>query len=201
EPDTIDPQKASFVGEIDVIMKVFSNLYTFDVNGNLIPESAEAMPEISADGKTYNIRIKQGLRYSDGVGLTSKDFRYGWLRHLDPRVAGEYAFTGYDIMGGEALNTSTATDDATISGLMEKVGVQTPDDSTIIFQLDKPAAYFSSILATWNGIPTRRDLIQAGGNLWTEPETYIGNGPFKLTVWEHQVRMVFEANSSYFRGS
>ena len=52
EPDTIDPQKASFVGEIAVIMKVYSNLLTFDSSGQLIPEMAAAMPTASADGKT-----------------------------------------------------------------------------------------------------------------------------------------------------
>ncbi len=201
EPDTIDPQKASFTNEIDVIMKVFSNLYTYDRNGNLTPEMAAAMPEISSDGKTITARIKQGLKYSDGVSLTSKDFKYGWMRHLDPRTAGEYAFTGYDIVGAEAYNTSTSTDQATLDRLAANVGIQTPDDYTIVFQLDKPAVYFPAILATWNGIPTRKDMIDQGGSLWTEPETYIGNGPFKLTVWEHQVRMVFEANPNYWRGA
>jgi len=180
---------------------VFSNLYTFDKNGNIVPESAAAMPEVSSDGKTFTIRVKQGLKYSDGMGLTARDFRYGWQRHLDPRVAGEYAFTGYDIVGAEEYNTSTATDDATLSGLAEKLGVATPDDNTIVFTLDKPAAYFLSVLATWNGLPSRKDMVQSGGNLWTEPETYVGNGPFKLTVWEHQVRMVFEANPNYWRGA
>src|SRR5262249_49439067 len=92
-------------------------------------------------------------------------------------------------------------DDATINSMMQQVGVQTPDDHTIVFQLDKSAAYFTSVLATWNGLPTRQDMVQQGGNLWTEPETYIGNGPFKLSVWEHQVRMVCEANANYWRGS
>src|SRR5438270_1965807 len=106
EPDTIDPQKASFVGEISVIMKVFSNLLTFDSNGQLIPEMAAAMPTTSADGKTITFKLKPGLKYSDGKALTAKDFEYGWKRHLDPNVAGEYAFTGYIIKGGEDYNSA-----------------------------------------------------------------------------------------------
>jgi len=201
EPDSIDPQKASFVSEINAIMKVFSNLLTFDKNGNLVPEMAATLPEYSTDGKTVTVRIKQGLKYSDGAPLNAQNFKFGWLRHLDPRTASEYAFTGYVIAGAEAYNTSTATDEATLNSLASRVGVAAPDDSTIVFTLKEPAVYFSSILATWNGLPTREDMIKQGGANWTEPETYIGNGPFKLTIWEHQVRMVFEANPNYWRGA
>ena len=56
EPDTIDPQKESFVSEVDVTMKVFSNLLTFDSSGNLVPEMAAAMPTFSADGKTITFK-------------------------------------------------------------------------------------------------------------------------------------------------
>jgi oligopeptide transport system substrate-binding protein len=202
EPDTIDPQKASFVGEIGVIMKVFSNLLTFDSNGNLIPEMAAALPTLSADGLVYTFKLKPGLKYSDGQPLTAKNFVYGWQRHCDPEVAGDYAFTGYAIVGCEAYNTADikklSKDD--LKKLRDAVGVKAIDDLTLEIKLAARAPYFLSVLATWCGIPTREDMITKGGEKWTEPATYIGNGPYVLKTWEHQVKMVFEANPNYHRG-
>src|SRR6266487_2490166 len=50
EPDTMDPGRASFIGELEVIMRVFSNSYTFDSKAQLVLDQAEAMPAVSADG-------------------------------------------------------------------------------------------------------------------------------------------------------
>src|SRR3954464_7715292 len=112
EPDSVDPQKASFIGEIACIMRVFSNLLTFDDKSNLVPEMAEKMPAVSPDGKVLTFTLKQGLKYSDGKPLTAKDFEFGWKRHLDPRTLGEYAFTGFIIEGAEEFNSSKETDPA-----------------------------------------------------------------------------------------
>jgi oligopeptide transport system substrate-binding protein len=201
EPDTIDPQKASFVGEISVIMRVFSNLLTFDEKGNLVPEMAEKMPAVSSDGKTITFTLRSGLTYSDGRPLTARDFEYGWKRHLDPRTGGEYAFTGYIIEGAEELNSSKETDPAKLSQLRDAVGVKAKDDRTLEFRLKSPAPWFLSVLATWNGLPTRQDMVEKGGDTWTEPATYIGNGPYVLKTWEHQNRMTFAANPKYYRGA
>ncbi len=201
EPDTIDPQKASFVREITVIMRVFSNLLTFNEKGELVPEMAERMPTVSQDGKVLTVTLKPGLKYSDGRPLTAQDFEYGWKRHLDPRTKGEYAFTGFIIEGAEEFNTSKETDDARLNRLRDAVGVKAKDERTLEFRLKAPAPWFLSVLATWNGLPTRRDMVEKGGERWTEPATYIGNGPYVLQSWDHQNRMVFQANTNYHRGA
>ena len=50
DPDTIDPQKESFVSEINITMKVFDALMTFDDKGNPAPLAAKEMPKLSSDG-------------------------------------------------------------------------------------------------------------------------------------------------------
>ncbi|MBI3972645.1 MAG: peptide ABC transporter substrate-binding protein [Chloroflexi bacterium] len=201
EPDTIDPQKASFVQEITVIMRVFSNLLRFDEKGELQPEIAEKMPVVSQDGKTLTFTLRPGLKYSDGRPLTAKDFEYGWKRHLDPRTKGEYAFTGFIIEGAQELNGAIDASDETLNQFRDAVGVRAKDERTIEFRLKAPAPWFMSVLATWCGVPTRQDMVQKGDDAWTEPATYIGNGPYVLKEWEHQNRMVFEANNNYYRGA
>ena len=203
EPDTIDPQKASFVGEIDKIMRVFRNLLQFDKTNTLVPDQAAALPVASDGGKTLTFTLKSGLTYSDGKALTAKDYEYGWKRHLDPAVAGDYASLGYIIKGAEAYNSAdlkkTSADD--LKKLRDAVGVKALNDSTIEFNLTDPAPWFMSVLATWCGLPSREDLVTKGGETWTEPATYVGNGPYILTQWEHQNRMQFKANAKFNTGA
>jgi len=208
EPDTIDPQKASFVGEIDKIMRVYRNLLTFDKDINLVPDQAAGMPAADASGTVMTFTLKPGLKFSDGTPLTAQHFEYGWKRHLDPKVAGEYSFLGYILVGGEEYNTADPTklSDAALGELRSAVGVNALDDRTLQFRLKTPAPWFLSVLATWCGVPNRQELVLAGngGNeadsKWTEPATYIGNGPYILTEWEHQNRMHFKANAGFAGG-
>lgn len=202
EPDTIDPQKASFVGEISVIMRVFSNLLTFDDKGQLVPEMAAAMPKVSSDGKTYTFTLKDGLKYSDGKPLTAQNFEYAWKRHMDPTVAGEYAFTGYAIAGAQEYNTADPkkTSKEDLQKMRDALGVKATDDKTLTFTLKEASPWFLSVLATWCGVPSRQDMVEKGGDTWTEPATYIGNGPYVLKTWDHQSQMVFQANPNYVGG-
>ena len=81
EPDTIDPQKSSFVNEIAQASFVFEGLMSFDTKTSKpVPAAAAAAPKLSADGLTYTYTLKDGLKYSDGSALTAKNFEYAFLR-------------------------------------------------------------------------------------------------------------------------
>ena len=210
EPDTIDPQKASFVTEIDKIMRVFRNLLQFDGNGNLVPDQAADMPALDEGGTLVTFTLRDDIFYSDGRPVTAHDFEYGWKRHLDPRTDGDYSFLGYIIIGGEEFNTADVAKvgEAGLGQLRDAVGVSAPDDRTLQFKLKTAAPWFLSVLATWCGVPTRQDQVLAGNggadhfsSNWTEPATYIGNGPYILTEWEHQNRMRMQANPRFYRGA
>ncbi|MEJ1158463.1 ABC transporter substrate-binding protein [Prosthecomicrobium sp. N25] len=73
EPPTLDPvtSTADLVGIIS--QHIFETLYTFDKNWAVTPLLAEALPEVSADGKTYVIRLRKGVKFHDGGTMTSKD--------------------------------------------------------------------------------------------------------------------------------
>ncbi|HEU5317054.1 MAG TPA: peptide ABC transporter substrate-binding protein [Chloroflexota bacterium] len=208
EPDTIDPQKASFVSEIEKIMMVFRNLLQFDKDGNLVADQAVGMPALDEGGTLMTFRLRDDITFSDGKPVTAQDFVYGWRRHMDPRTNGEYSFLGYIIAGGEAYNTAdpAKVGESGLAQLREALGVRALDDKTVQFKLNSPAPWFLSVLSTWCGVPTREDKVMAGNggieseSKWTEPATYIGNGPYILTDWEHQNRMHFRANPSYFTG-
>jgi len=200
EPDTIDPQKESFVNEVAQTMMVFESLMTFDPKTlKPIPGAAKANPTLSADGLTYTYTLRDGLKYSDGSPVLAKDFAFGFTRTCDPAVAGEYAFTAYIITGCEAWNTmdTKAATTAELAAAKAKLGIKVNGDKEISFTLTEKAPYFNSIAALWVGVPTRESDVTKGGDKWTEPATFIGNGPFKLTEWKHNEKMVYERNTNY----
>ena len=73
EPDTIDPQKESFIGEVAQTMKVFEGLMTLDPKTlKPVPAAAKENPKLSSDGLTYTYTLKDGLKYSDGSPVDRK---------------------------------------------------------------------------------------------------------------------------------
>jgi oligopeptide transport system substrate-binding protein len=200
EPQTIDPQQATFSTEVQAALMVFEPLLTYDpATLTLLPAAAKTLPGVSTDGRVYTYTLRSGLTYSDGTLLTAERFANAWRRLCDPRTGGDFAFLAYPIVGCEKLNMldryhATATDFDTARSL---VGVRAVDDATIEFTLREAAAHFAQITALAIGAPVREEDIQRGRAQWTEPETYVGNGPFRLAEWKHDQRMVFERSDRY----
>jgi oligopeptide transport system substrate-binding protein len=200
EPDSTDPQYGTFTNEIAVAELVFEGLMSFDAaTSKPIPAAAAKMPDVSADGLKYTYTLRDGLKYSDGTALTAQNFEFTYKRACDPTAAGDYAFVVYYVVGCEAYNTmdTKKATAAELAAARAKVAVKAISNTQLEFTLTEPAPYFVSITALWVGWPARESDIQKGGAKWTEPATYIGNGPFKLTEWKHNEKMVFERSDTY----
>ena len=199
EPETIDPQRESFANEIAQTLMVYEPLLAFDPKTlRPIPAAARSLPEVSDDGLTVTFTLRDGLTYSDGAPVRASDFVDGWTRVCDPTVAGEYAFVAYVISGCERWNglDPKRASAYELAAARADLGVRALDDRRVLFTLTRPAPHFLAIAALWVGVPARRSDV-AAGTTWTEPATFIGNGPFRLTGWAHRVRMVFERNDRY----
>lgn len=204
EPDTIDPQQLSFVGEVGIGQLVFEGLMGLNAKLEAVPAAAESI-QMSDDGLKYTLKVRDGLKYSDGQPLTAKNFEYAWKRLFDPRVPNrQYSSIAYDIVGAEDLDHADANDAAKVEELMGKLGVKATDDKTIEFTLKNKAVYFPYVLALWTGWPTRQDLVEAGGETWFTDKAgkyYIGNGPYVLKEYNPPETMRFEANPNYRLGA
>lgn len=200
EPASIDPHKASFTHEIAVIMSVFENLMVLDPKTLKPIPGAAASATVSPDAKTFTFALRDGLKYSDGSPLTAKDFAYGYTRTCDPKTSDkQYSFVLYVIAGCEAwdsLDLKKATP-AEYDAAKAKLGIKVIDDKKIEFTMTDPAPYFLSIATLWTGMPVRESDVAKGGDKWTEPPTYIGNGPFKMTEWKHSEFIMLEKNPNY----
>ncbi len=208
EPENVDPQKASFVDELQFIMMAYQPLMTFDLEMNAIPGAAERV-EVSEDGKTYTFKLPAGAQYSDGSPLTAHNFEYAWKRLADPETAGEYqalpcgVIKGYSEYSaaaclGEELDDVLAKDN--LEQLRDELGVRAIDDTTLEIELEHPAPYFPAMAALWIGAPVREEDVEKGEDWWYEPANYIGNGPFILSEWEHDTKAIWKPNPNWQLG-
>lgn len=91
---TLDPAQISHTQDIRIARAVFEGLVRYDVlseDQRIEPAAAEAMPEISADGRVYTFRIRADARWSNGDPLLASDFVYGWKRAIYPETAADYS--------------------------------------------------------------------------------------------------------------
>ncbi len=204
EPDSVDPQKASFVGEIAYIMMAYQGLMTFDKDMKPIPAGAESVTA-SADGLKYTFKIRPGSKYSDGTPLTAKNYEYAWKRLANPETAGQYQtlpcgiIKGYSAWSAAACEGKTMTETLALdqAKLEAGYGVKAIDEATLEIELTAPAPYFLSMTALWIGAPVREADVAKGDSWWYEAENYIGNGPFVLKEWDHGNKAVWEPNPNY----
>lgn len=209
EPPTLDPNLSSWDASISIVGLLWEGLLKFDKDLSVVPGIAKDVPTtanggISADGKTYTFKLRDGLKYSDGKPLKAGDIVYSTKRLLDPALAAEYASFYYDIVGAEEYNTSKEKDPTKLKALADAIGVSAPDDTTVVFKLKQSRASFLQLACLWPIYPLREDVVKNGSTAekpdgWTnDPKNIIGNGPFKITEWVHQDHITLVANDQYY---
>lgn len=198
EPKTIDPGLNNSVegGTIDV--NAFEGLTNVDAQNKVNPGVAEKW-DVSADGLTYKFTLRKDAKWSDGKGVTAKDFQYAWLRALDPDTASEYAYQLYYIKNGEAFNNSKNPAWKGAKATKDQVGIKVVDDYTLEVTLAAPTAYFPSLLAFPTYMPVRQDMVEKDKEGWARnAATFVSNGPFKLKEWKEKESINFVKNDNYW---
>jgi peptide/nickel transport system substrate-binding protein len=174
QPDALDPALAYTANSWEAIWVVYTPPLTYEhAEGEdgtkLIPGVAEALPEISSDGKTYSFTVRKGLKYSDGTPVKASDFEHTVKRVLNLQSGGSYLFQG--IVGAtDYLDGGKA--DADIKGIEA-------DDATgeVTIRLSAPDGTFSNVLATsFAGLVPSKTPFE---NLTEQPPP--GVGPYEIT--------------------
>ncbi|MES2122094.1 MAG: peptide ABC transporter substrate-binding protein [Chlamydiota bacterium] len=186
EPPTLDPRKATDLTSVSVIKMCFEGLMRNGQGGEPELAAAEAM-EVSEDGKLYVFTIRDA-KWSDGTKVTAYDFEKTWKTILDPKFACEFAIEFYLIKNAKDAKAGLCP--------VEEVGVKAPDDKTLVIQLDHPSPCFLSMLTTHVFFPSPLHVIEKYEN-WTH-QNYVGNGPFKISEWRHNDRIVLTKNLQYW---
>jgi len=203
-----DPQATNDLYSAFVERAIFDSPYTYDYLARpfkLVPNTAVALPEISADGRTWTFRIKPGIYFNDDPAfkgqkreLTAADYIYSWKRVLDPKVRSQNLqtfddlFEGSDAAIARAKETGKFDYDAPMEGLLAL------DRSTIRIRLKRPSYDLLSNLTTTAAAAVAREVIDAYGDASTwAMQNPVGTGPYRLKEWRRGQKIVLEANPGF----
>lgn len=202
EPPSLDPALATDSTSIFFIRQMFVGLTAFDERANVVPALATDW-EVSDDGLEWTFNLRDDINWVhrdpntgefEVVGpVTAQDVVYGVRRTLDPNTASSYSYVLYPIAGAEELNTADPTAE-NFQELLDGLGVSAPDETTVVFTLREPAAYFPSIAGMWVTFPQPQATIEQWGENWTEAGLIVTNGPYSLRQWSHGAEIWVEKN-------
>ncbi|MEO8103875.1 MAG: ABC transporter substrate-binding protein, partial [Betaproteobacteria bacterium] len=184
---------------------IFDSLLQYDHLARPIklqPRAAVALPEISADGRTYTIKLKRGITFTDDAAfkgrkreLVAGDYVYSIKRMLDPKLRAQWQFLfdgklrGGDELVAEAKQTGKFDYDKPIAGL------EAPDPYTLIIRLTAPDYNLIYILTMPATAAVAREVVEYYGAGFAEHP--VGTGPYLLKDWRRASRVVLEANPDF----
>ena len=210
EPQSIDPALNSAVDGSIMLGHMFEGLMKWKdsevetpgsdgtcTNAELTEGQAESYEKVVNDDGTvtYTFKIRSDARWSDGKPVTAGDFVYSWQRLVTPETAADYNYmidsvvNANEIMAGDMDPTELA--------------VSAPDDSTFVVTLTSDLPYFLEVCAFPATFPVRQDVTTkedgTPNDQWTfDVASYLSNGPYKLTAWNHNSEIVMEPNEQYY---
>ncbi|MEK5480889.1 MULTISPECIES: peptide ABC transporter substrate-binding protein [unclassified Viridibacillus] len=189
EPTSFDPSVGFNAVSWNALNNLMEGLVRFNDKDQPVEATAEKIA-VSDDGLTYTFTIRDGAKWSNGDAVTAGDFVFGWLHMLDPETASPAAFLAYPIDGAEAYNTG--------KGKAEEVAIKATDDKTFEVKLNAPTDAFLSIITNPSFFPVNEKVAKENPKWFAEADSFVGNGPFNLSEWEHDVKFVFKKNDHYW---
>ena len=187
EPDVLDPALNSAVDGATLDSHLFAGLAKWDQDetGKLVitADCATELPEgvENEDGTvTYTYTLRDGLKWSDGQPVTAKDFEFAWKRAASEELGADY---GYML--------------EVVKGYPNDLAVEATDDKTLVVTLNNSIAYWNELLAFPSYFPVREDVV--ANEAWcTDASTFVSNGAYKMTGWDHNSVITLTKNDNYW---
>lgn len=204
----MDPVALSDLYSRILTANIFEGLYEYDHLARpfkIRPCTADGMPDVSDDFRTYTVRIKPGILFQDDPvfkgkprELVAQDYVYAWKRFFDPRWKAPAFATLNELKmpGMAALREAALKDKRPFDYDTEVEGLRALDRYTVRFRFAEPQPRFIQTMATpdlWGAVA--REVIEAyGDDTAAHP---IGTGPFRLAEWRRSSKIVLVRNPTY----
>lgn len=189
EPNSLDPAISLTIDVRSYLSNLFEGLVNINEKGEIVEGVANKW-ESNDENTEFTFYIRNNAKWSDGTKLTADDFKYSWLRVLNPEIASGWASYLYYIKGAEAYNSGT--------GSADDVGITVVDDKTLKVTLESPCSFFSSMTALQPYYPVKKSLVSENSDWASSTDTYISNGAFLLESWDHDEKIVISKNNNYW---
>jgi peptide/nickel transport system substrate-binding protein len=189
---TLDPHFAYDTLSMAACRLLYDGLLDYDYDGQMIPSLAVSLPAVSAQGRIFRFRLRDGIRFHNGREITAHDISWSMHRLLSPRI-GSPGYPFYkSIVGAPAYH----------SGELDHIeGIAVLDDKTIEFRLDEADQTFLNALAMPFAYPIPREhveRIERAEGVDAVGRHPVGAGPFAFASWERGVQVELERFEQYW---
>jgi peptide/nickel transport system substrate-binding protein len=156
----------------------------------LVPDLAETLGVPSDGAKTWTYKIRKGVKFDDGTPVTSKDVKYGVARSLDKTTFPNGPTYFNDFLLDVPKDFSPYKDKA-LAGVAK--AIETPDDQTIVFHLNKPFSGFDYFAQ----LPASMPVPQAKDTGSKYKQHVVSTGPYKWESYQLDKLMTLVRNDQY----
>ncbi|MCB5165521.1 ABC transporter substrate-binding protein [Streptomyces bambusae] len=155
----------------------------------LVPDLATDLGKPSNGGRTWTFTLKDGLKYEDGSPIKAQDIKYNVERSFSPDLTGGPDYAARYLAGTKGY-----------TGPLEGKhldSIKTPDDKTIVFELNRPVAEFSATatLPTFSPVPQAKEK---GTQYDSRP---FSSGPYKIESYDRDKKLVLVRNEHWDAGT
>jgi oligopeptide transport system substrate-binding protein len=189
----LDSALTSDVVSFDVLTNVMEGFYRLDLDNEPVPAAAEGV-ELSNGDLTYTFTLRDGLQWSNGDPVTSHDYKYAWLKVLNPDTAATYAYIiSTFVKGADEYNTK--------KGSAKDVAIETPDDKTLRVTVVSKAPFFLQLTSFAIYFPQQQEFVEKLGDKYAQDaDSLLYNGPYIMTQGSEGGggTAVFKKNDKYW---
>ncbi len=202
-----DPPQIGDINSMTVAASIFESPLTYDHVARpvkLRPQTAAAMPEVSADFTSFTVRIRPGIFFADDPAfrgkrreLVAQDYVYSVKRFYDHRLNAEnvYVFENAKVLGLSELRATARRAKTRFDYDREVEGIRALDRYTFRVRLAAPNPRFEYVLATTLMGAVAREVVEKYGDaIGAHP---VGTGPFRLGAWRRASRIELVRNPGF----
>ncbi|GEQ37071.1 peptide ABC transporter substrate-binding protein [Tetragenococcus halophilus] len=194
EMPTADLSQATDTVSFSALNNVYEGIYRLDENNEPQPAGAAEEAEVSDDGLTYTIQLREDATWSNGDPVTADDYVYGWQRTVDPETASEFAYIYEPVENAEAVMDGDAD--------LDELGIEAVDDYELEITLERPTEYFDNLLAFPVFFPQNEEVVEENGDDYAQTsDNLVYNGPFVLADFDgpgSDTEWAYDKNEDYW---
>lgn len=173
EMPSADLSMATDTISFSALNNVYEGLYRLDKQNKPQPAGAAKLAEVSSDGLTYKVTLRNDAKWSNGDPVTAADYVYGWQRTVDPKTGSEYAYL-FDSVANAAEITKGQKP-------VDQLGITAKGDHELEIKLSKATPYFQYLLAFPSFFPQNQKVVEKEGTNYAKTsKNAVYNGPFVL---------------------
>lgn len=174
---SVDPALATDKVSFGALNQIYEGFYRMDENNQPTPAGAKELAEVSEDGLTYTLKLREESKWTNGDPVVAADYVYAWQRVVNPDTGSEYAYlienvkNAKDIMAGDKKP--------------EELGIEAVGEHEIKITLENAIPYFDSILAFPTFFPLNQKAVEEFGKDYANTsENAVYNGAFTLAEFD-----------------